>query len=131
MTLFSYHTRDRILKSGNGYKQLKEYDAKEILDNPKRNAIVYIGISSLSNKVLSSTIIRSFLADLTNYAGVMNDQGRKVGKNGEGAFIYIDETAEVANDEFIQLLNKARGTGFRISWATQTLRDLAAAYDGS
>lgn len=131
MTLFSYHTRDRILKTGDGYKQLKEYDAKEILDNPKRNAIVYIGISSLSNKVLSSTIIRSFLADLTNYAGVMNDQGRKVGKNGEGAFIYIDETAEVANDEFIQLLNKARGTGFRISWATQTLRDLAAAYDGS
>ncbi|WP_440993616.1 TraM recognition domain-containing protein [Cysteiniphilum litorale] len=131
MTLFSYHTRDRILKAGNGYKQLKEYDAKEILDNPKRNAIVYIGISSLSNKVLSSTIIRSFLADLTNYAGVMNDQGRKVGKNGEGAFIYIDETAEVANDEFIQLLNKARGTGFRISWATQTLKDLAAAYDGS
>ena len=131
MRIFSYYWRDRIVKTKNGYKKLKEYDSKSILDNPKRNAIVYIGISALSNKALSATAIRSILSDLTNYAGVMNDHGRKVGKDGQGAYVYIDETAEVANDEFIQLLNKSRGTGFKVTWATQTLKDIAAAYEGN
>ena len=131
MRIFSYYWRDRIVKTKKGYKKLKEYDSKSILDNPNSNAVVYIGISALSNPTLSATAIRSILSDLTNYAGVMNDHGRKVGKDGQGAYVYIDETAEVANDEFIQLLNKSRGTGFKITWATQTLKDIAAAYDGN
>lgn len=36
---------------------------------------------------------------------------------------YVDEAAEVINDPTIQMLNKGRGAGFRLTIATQTLAD--------
>jgi conjugal transfer pilus assembly protein TraD len=39
--------------------------------------------------------------------------------------VFIDEAAEVVNDPFIQLLNKGRGAGLRLTVATQTFADFA------
>ncbi|WP_203249737.1 conjugative transfer system coupling protein TraD [Cysteiniphilum marinum] len=138
-SMFSYYQSDLLKKNedgsyyqdkdGNYYKR-KEYNVKEMLDNPVRNQIVYIGISSLANKILSETMVRAFLQDLTNCAGVLNDNGRKAGKDGQGAYIFIDEMAEVATESAIQLLNKARGTGIRVTWATQTISDIVVAFKG-
>lgn len=138
-SMFSYYQSDLLKKNedgsycrdedGNYYKR-KEYNVKEMLDNPSRNQIVYIGISSLANKILSETMVRAFLQDLTNCAGVLNDNGRQAGKDGQGAFIFIDEMAEVATESAIQLLNKARSTGIRVTWATQTISDIVVAFKG-
>jgi len=40
--------------------------------------------------------------------------------------VFIDEAAEVVNDPFIQLMNKGRGAGLRLTVATQTFADFAA-----
>nr|WP_276104173.1 type IV secretion system DNA-binding domain-containing protein [Fangia hongkongensis] len=138
-SMFSYYNSDLIKKNddgsyyqdedGNCYKR-QEYNVNEILDNPQRNKIIYVGISSLSNKTLSKTMVRAFLQDLTNCAGVLNDNGRQAGKDGKGAYIFIDEMAEVATESAIQLLNKSRGTGIRVVWATQTVSDLVDAFNG-
>ena len=40
--------------------------------------------------------------------------------------MYVDEAAEVINTPTIQLLNKGRGAGFRLTVATQTFADFAA-----
>jgi conjugal transfer pilus assembly protein TraD len=138
-TMFSYYQSDLLKKNADGsyyqdedgsYYKRKEYNVKEVLDNPKRNHIIYIGISSLANETLSKTMVRAFLQDLTNCAGVLNDNGRKAGKDGQGAYIFIDEMAEVATESAIQLLNKARSTGIRVTWATQTISDLVVAFRG-
>ncbi|MDA0911422.1 MAG: TraM recognition domain-containing protein [Proteobacteria bacterium] len=138
-SMFSYYQSDLLKQRGDGsyyqdkdgnYYKRKEYNVKEMLDNPERNQIVYIGISSLANKILSETMVRAFLQDLTNCAGVLNDNGRKAGKDGQGAYIFIDEMAEVATESAIQLLNKARSTGIRVTWATQTISDIVVAFRG-
>jgi conjugal transfer pilus assembly protein TraD len=138
-SMFSYYQSDLLKKNADGsycrdkdgnYYKRKEYNVKEVLDNPKRNHIIYIGISSLANETLSKTMVRAFLQDLTNCAGVLNDNGRKAGKDGQGAYIFIDEMAEVATESAIQLLNKARSTGIRVTWATQTISDIVVAFKG-
>ncbi len=138
-SMFSYYQSDLLKKNADGsycrdkdgnYYKRKEYNVKEVLDNPKRNHIIYIGISSLANETLSKTMVRAFLQDLTNCAGVLNDNGRKAGKDGQGAYIFIDEMAEVATESAIQLLNKARSTGIRVTWATQTISDIVVAFRG-
>jgi conjugal transfer pilus assembly protein TraD len=40
--------------------------------------------------------------------------------------IFVDEAAEVINDQLIQLLNKGRGAGINLFIATQTIADFKA-----
>jgi conjugal transfer pilus assembly protein TraD len=62
------------------------------------------------------------VADLAAVAGDRYNYG--VGLKAVNVF--IDEAAEVVNDPFIQLLNKGRGAGLRLTVATQTFADFAA-----
>lgn len=118
----------------------------------KSNAVVYVGLDSLSSPLVGSAIGSLFLADLTSVAGSRynfpKDPGEHEKKPGvikrvfskiDDAFqepdrknhaqvinLFVDEASEVANRPFLQLLNKGRGAGFRLFVATQTVADFEA-----
>lgn len=82
--------------------------------------VVYIALDSLSDAVVGSAIGSMLLSDLAAVAGdIYNRHG-----GGPQVNVFVDEAAEVINDPTIQLLNKGRGAGFRLTVLTQTLADL-------
>ncbi|WP_245561967.1 TraM recognition domain-containing protein [Lamprocystis purpurea] len=84
--------------------------------------VLYVGLDSLSDAMVGSAIGSILIADLAAVAGDRyNHQGRLRPVN-----VFIDESAEVVNDPFIQLLNKGRGAGLRLVIAAQTFADFAA-----
>ena len=84
--------------------------------------VLYVGLDALSDAMVGSAIGSILIADLAAVAGDRyNHQGRPSPVN-----VFIDEAAEVVNDPFIQLLNKGRGAGLRLTVATQTFADFAA-----
>jgi len=84
--------------------------------------VLYVGLDSLSDAMVGSAIGSILIADLAAVAGDRyNHQGRPRPVN-----VFIDESAEVVNDPFIQLLNKGRGAGLRLVIAAQTFADFAA-----
>ncbi|WP_295413008.1 conjugative transfer system coupling protein TraD, partial [uncultured Thiodictyon sp.] len=88
----------------------------------KAGEVLYVGLDSLSDTMVGSAIGSILIADLAAVAGDRyNHQGRPSPVN-----VFIDESAEVVNDPFIQLLNKGRGAGLRLVIAAQTFADFAA-----
>jgi conjugal transfer pilus assembly protein TraD len=87
-----------------------------------RAQVAYLGLDSLSDTMVGSAIGSILVADLAAVAGDRYNYG--VGLKPVNVF--IDEAAEVVNDPFIQLLNKGRGAGLRLTVATQTFADFAA-----
>ena len=88
----------------------------------ERAQVVYLGLDALSDSMVGSAIGSILVADLAAVAGDRYNYG--VGLKPVNVF--IDEAAEVVNDPFIQLLNKGRGAGLRLTVATQTFADFAA-----
>jgi conjugal transfer pilus assembly protein TraD len=84
--------------------------------------VIYIGLDSLSDAIVSSAIGSIILADFASVAGAIYNSGNKPGRIS----MFVDEAAEVVNVPFIQILNKGRGAGFQVVMATQTLPDLIA-----
>lgn len=100
-------------------------DPRPILDvasilNEQR--CLYMGLDSLSDGMVGSALGAIFLADLTAAAG----DRYNFGKDNKEVFVFVDEASEVATENFIQLLNKSRGSGIRVVLATQTFADFAA-----
>ena len=113
-------------------------DMQELIAN---RCVVYIGLDTMSNASVGAAVGSLILADLTAVAG----SGYKFGKsqvpspgNAVEDFresrlpkfdhsthvnVFVDEANEVANNPFIQLLNKGRGANFRLFVATQTFSD--------
>ncbi|MGN1393016.1 MAG: conjugative transfer system coupling protein TraD [Succinivibrionaceae bacterium] len=87
-----------------------------------QNKILYIGLDSLSDNIVASALGSLLLSDLAAVAGTRYNYG----SNLNSVNIFVDETAEVINDQLIQLLNKGRGAKFRLTIATQTVADLSA-----
>ncbi len=88
----------------------------------ERGQVAYIGLDSLSDTLVGSAIGSILIADLAAVAGDRynyNPQPPPVN-------VFIDEAAEIVNDPLIQLLNKGRGAGLRLTIATQTFADFAA-----
>ena len=84
--------------------------------------VLYVGLDSLSDTMVGSAIGSVLIADLAAVAGGRyNHQRRPHPVN-----VFVDEAAEVVNDPFIQLLNKGRGAGLRLTIATQTFADFSA-----
>lgn len=81
--------------------------------------VVYIGLDSLTDPIVGASLGSLLLADLAAVAGSRYNYGC----NLRPVNIFIDETAEVINEQLIQLLNKGRGAQFRITMATQTVAD--------
>ncbi len=88
----------------------------------ERDQVVYLGLDALSDSMVGSAIGSILVADLAAVAGDRYNYG----VNLTPVNVFIDEAAEVVNDPFIQLLNKGRGAGLRLTVATQTFADFAA-----
>lgn len=88
----------------------------------ERGQVIYIGLDALSDGPVASMIGILLLSDLAAVAGDRYNQGITPG----AVNVFIDEAAEVINDPAIQLLNKGRGAGIRMTLATQTLADFTA-----
>jgi conjugal transfer pilus assembly protein TraD len=88
----------------------------------ERAQVVYLGLDALSDSMVGGAIGSILVADLAAVAGDRYNYG----VNLTPVNVFIDEAAEVVNDPFIQLLNKGRGAGLRLTVATQTFADFAA-----
>lgn len=86
--------------------------------------VFWLGLDSLSDAEVGQRVGSLILSDLASVAGarynfVEPEKMRPIN-------IFVDEAAEVLNEPFIQLLNKARGAQMRLYVATQTIADFAA-----
>ncbi|EGV18499.1 conjugative transfer system coupling protein TraD [Thiocapsa marina] len=87
-----------------------------------RREVLYVGLDSLSDPIVGSAIGSMLTADLAAVAGsIYNHEAHP-----RPTDIFIDEAAETVSDPLIQLLNKGRGAGLRLTIATQTFADFAA-----
>lgn len=85
------------------------------------NQVLYMGLDSLSDPMVGSALGSLALADLASTAGEIYNHRLPRPVN-----IFVDEAAEVINDQLIQLLNKGRGAGINLYIATQTIADFKA-----
>ena len=100
------------------------YDTQKIIDE---NAVLYVGLDSLSNKIVGSAIGSILLADFASVAGATyNFREEK-----KDIYLFVDEAAEVMNEQGIQLLNKGGGAGIKAFIATQTIADFDAVFGDS
>lgn len=91
------------------------YDTQKIIDE---NAVLYVGLDSLSNKIVGSAIGSILLADMASVAGATYNF-----REAKDIYVVVDEAAEVMNEQGIQLLNKGGGAGIKAFIATQTIAD--------
>lgn len=92
------------------------YDMRRVVDE---KAVLYIGLDSLSNKIIASAIGSILLADLSSTLGAIYNFSEPT-----DAYLFVDEVAEVANDQLIQILNKGGGAGIKAFLAMQSIADL-------
>jgi conjugal transfer pilus assembly protein TraD len=97
----------------------REWDFSRLI---AKSRVVYVGLDSLTDNIVGAALGSLFLADLTAVAGARYNYSPSI----TPVNLFIDESAEVISDELIQLLNKGRGAGFRITLATQTIADFEA-----
>lgn len=86
--------------------------------------VAYIGLDSLSDSMVASSIGSMLLADLTAVAG--DRYNFQDVSSLPKVSVFVDEAAEVLNAPLVQMLNKGRGSGFSIYLATQTIADIAS-----
>lgn len=94
-------------------------DSSSIINQGK---VLYVGLNSLTDKMVGSAIGSLLLSDMTAVAGNRYNYG----VNLRPVNLFVDEAAEVINDPCIALLNKGRGALFRLFVASQTIADFAA-----
>lgn len=102
---------------------LDTQDQRPIWDMAKvinEGAVLYVGLDSLSNKIIASAIGSILLADLSSTLGAIYNFSKPA-----DCYLFVDEVAEVANDQLIQILNKGGGAGIKCFLAMQSIADLA------
>lgn len=102
-------------------------DSRRITDFAKilrNNQVIYIALDSLSDAMVASCLGALFFTDLAAVAGqrynFLNPADIKP------YFIVSEESAETVCGPFLQLLNKARGSGANVLVLTQAISDWAA-----
>lgn len=94
------------------------------------NAVVYVGLDSLTDAEVAAAVGNAMFADLTSLAGQIYKHGHGYGQSSTTAkrrvSIHADEFNELIGDEFIPLLNKAGGAGYQVTAYTQTWADVEA-----
>jgi len=85
--------------------------------------VFYVSLDSLSNTTISKTLASTFMAELATVAGTIYNQ---FPADSFSTFLLVDEVTEVASEQLLQMLNKARGAGFKIFMAFQSLADFEA-----
>lgn len=97
----------------------------------RQGGIVYVGLDALSDPVVASAIGNTMLADLVSVGGKLYKTGLDP-HHPEGKIIlptvdcHFDEVNELVGPEFIPMVNKMGGSGFRIHAYTQTIPDIEA-----
>ena len=84
--------------------------------------VFYMGLDALSDAMVAGAMGSIVLSDFASVAGRIYNRGIDAGRIS----MFVDEAAEVVNVPFIQILNKARGAGFQVVMATQTVPDITA-----
>lgn len=101
-------------------------DIRPILDTRKiieAGQVLYVGLDALSDGAVASAIGAIILADLASVAGNIYNYG---GNPDIEIYLMVDEATECMTPPFVQLLNKGRGSGFRVIFATQSFPDFVA-----
>ncbi len=108
-------------------------DPRPILDWSKainENAVVYVGLDALTDAQVAAAVGNAMFADLTSLSGQIYKFGHGYGQSGKTGKrwvnIHADEFNELVGDEFIPMLNKAGGAGYRVTCYTQTIPDIEA-----
>jgi conjugal transfer pilus assembly protein TraD len=96
------------------------YDMRRIIDE---KAVLYVGLDSLSNKTIASAVGSILLADIASTLGAIYNFSTPA-----DAYMFVDESAEVANDQLIQVLNKGGGAGMKVFLAAQTIADFVTRF---
>lgn len=97
----------------------------------RQGGIVYVGLDALSDAVVSSAVGNSMLADLVSVGGKLYKSGLDP-HDPEGKLklpevcCHFDEVNEIAGPEFVPMVNKLGGSGFRITAYTQSMFDIEA-----
>lgn len=108
-------------------------DPRPILDWAKaigENPVVYFGLDALTDQQVAAAVGNAAFADLTSLSGQIYKFGVGYGESDKSPKrsirIHADEFNETAGDEFVPLLNKARGAGMNVTAYTQTKEDIEA-----
>ncbi|MGR5308042.1 type IV conjugative transfer system coupling protein TraD [Vibrio mediterranei] len=94
-----------------------------------RGGVVYVGLDALSDTTVAAAFGNSMFADLCSLAGEIYKFGNAPGfgkTQPRQIMIHADEFNELIGDEFIPILNKARGAKFVVTAYTQTESDIEA-----
>ena len=86
--------------------------------------VLYIGLDSIPNPTVASTLAGIWLADLANIAGRRYNLGISA-LNSKRISLFIDEVSNVINVPLIEILNKGAESGIQTTCAMQTIADLA------
>ncbi len=86
--------------------------------------VLYIGLDSMPNPTVASTLAGIWLADLANIAGRRYNLGLSA-LNSRRISLFIDEISNVINVPLIEILNKGAESGIQTTCAMQTIADLA------
>lgn len=97
----------------------------------RTGGVVYVGLDALSDAEVAGVVGSSMMADLTSVAGRIYKHGITPGMPGSNLGkiniqIHADEFNELIQEEFIPMLNKARGAGMNVTAYTQSLADIHA-----
>jgi len=94
--------------------------------------VLYIGLDSLGDRPTSSSVGSIFLADFAGIASRIYSQMEETRKR-DLINLYVDEAPEIVENSkagaigLVQLLNKGRGSGYRLVVLSQAISDWAKA----
>lgn len=95
----------------------------------RQGGIVYVGLDALSDSVVSGAVGNSMLADLVSVGGKLYKTGLDPHR-ADGKVLmptvccHFDEVNEIMGPEFVPMVNKLGGAGFRITAYTQSMFDI-------
>lgn len=107
-------------------------DTRPILDWTqaiRQGAAVYCGFAAMVDRDVASAVSNSMLSDLLSLSGKIYQSGINYGvdaaspKERANVYLHLDEANEMCGDEYIPILNKARGAGLRVIAYTQSRQD--------
>ncbi|MEZ9997914.1 type IV conjugative transfer system coupling protein TraD [Vibrio sp. 10N.261.46.A3] len=121
-------TADLISPKHRAHDDRPTLDWRELIN---QNAVVYVGLDALSDTTVAAAFGNSMFADLCSLAGEIYKFGNTPGFDNlnlppRQIMIHADEFNELIGDEFIPILNKARGAKFVVTAYTQTESDIEA-----
>lgn len=151
LSMLTSGTLGDMLSPPDTLAEQSEHTWRDTKDLIERNAVVYVGLDSLSQATVGQAIGGMFLSDLASVAGArynyselcpMFDDRNSwerflskipfIGKKyqlkprQQTVNIFVDEAAEVVNQSFLQILNKGRGARLKLFVATQTYADFVS-----